>query len=67
MKAEGLSCFIYPALSLFVHETTCKDINKAFVDFFWKNKHKNLKEAVKAWKKAGGFDMLDFFDGNNNF
>lgn len=38
-----------------------------FVDFFWKNKHKNLKDAVKAGEKAGGFDMLDFLDGNDNF
>lgn len=48
-------------------ELLANTLTKPFVDFFWKNKHKNLKDAVKAGEKAGGFDMLDFLDGNDNF
>ncbi len=35
-KVEGLSRFIFPGLSLFVQDTTGKDINRLLVNFCWK-------------------------------
>ena len=32
-KAEGMSTFVYPALSLFVNDVLCKDINNLFIKF----------------------------------
>lgn len=32
-KAEGVSRFVYPALSLEVSEDTCKEINQLLIDF----------------------------------
>ncbi len=34
IKAEGLSHFIYPSFSLFVHDNTCKQINNLLFKFF---------------------------------
>ena len=60
-RAEGLSRFVYPSLSLFVNPSTCKEINKTF-DFIWKNK------SVLSNKRAeGGLEVLDFVDINNTF
>ncbi len=42
-KAEGLSRFVYPALSLHVKDSNCKDINNLFFSFIWKNKSQRLK------------------------
>ncbi len=41
-KAEGLSHFVYPSLSLFV-ENKAKEINNIFLKFVWKNKAHKLK------------------------
>ncbi len=43
-KVEGLSRFIFPGLSLFVQDFTCKEINRLLVNFCWKNKHYHLKK-----------------------
>ena len=43
-KAEGLSRFVYPSLSLFVNDSIAKGINKIFLDFIWKNKPHKLKK-----------------------
>ncbi len=62
INAEGLSHFLYPSFSLFVHDNTCKQINNLLFKVFWKNKHQHLKKQVLCGKKADeGFDMLDFF------
>ena len=46
-KAEGLSHFVYPSLSLCVNPATCKEINKTFLDFIWKIKsHKQNKSVL---------------------
>jgi len=59
-KAEGLSRFVYPALSL--SDKTSKVINKTFLDFIWKNKPCKLKKDIISGKKIdGGLEMLDFF------
>jgi hypothetical protein len=41
-KAEGLSRFVYPSLSLFVNDSTANVINKLFLDSIWKNKPHKL-------------------------
>jgi len=67
-KAEGLSRYVYPALSLYVSDKTSKVINKTFLDFIWKNKPCKLKKDIISGKKIdGGLEMLDFFDINNTF
>lgn len=67
-KAEGLSRFVYPALSLYVSDKTSKEINKTFLDFIWKNTPCKLKKDIISGKRAdGGLEMLDFFDINNTF
>lgn len=67
-KAEGVYRFVYPALSLNVCDSTCKDINNMFVNFVWKNKHHHLKKTLLSGPKAkGGFDLLDFMDLNYTF
>ncbi len=59
-KAEGLSRFVYPALSLHVKYSNCKDINNLFF-FIWKNKSQRFKKRVLTNKKAeGGLEMLYF-------
>ncbi len=42
IKAEGLSHFIYPSFSLFVHDNTCKQINNLLFKFFWRKKTINI-------------------------
>jgi len=42
-KAEGLSYFVYPSLSLFVENKVAKEINNIFLKFVWKNKAHKLK------------------------
>ncbi len=67
-KVEGLSRLFFPSLSLFVQDSTGKDINRLLVNFCWKNKHHHLKKKVLAGKKSeGGFEMLDYVDMNNTF
>lgn len=67
-KAEGVSRFVYPALSLTVPDSTCKDINNIFINFVWKNKHHYLrKEILSGSREEGGFELLDFKDLNYTF
>jgi hypothetical protein len=67
-KAEELSRFVYPSLSLCVNPATCKEINKTFLDFIWKNKSHKLKKYVISNKRVeGGLEVLDFVDINNTF
>ena len=67
-KAEGVSRFVYPGLSLNVHDSTCKNINNMFINFVWKNKHHHLKKSLLSGPKdKGGFDLLDFMDLNYTF
>ncbi len=59
-KAEDLSQFVYPALSLHVQNSNCKDIKNLFY-FIWKIKSQRLKKRVLTNKKAeGGLEMLYF-------
>ena len=58
-KAEGLSGFVYPSLSLCVNPATCKEINKTFLDFIWKNTSHKLKESSNK-RAEGGLEVLDF-------
>ena len=51
-KAEGLSRFVYPSLSLFVNDSTANVINKLFLDFIWKNKLHKLKKAVLSIERT---------------
>ena len=67
-KADGLSHFVYPSLSLFINNKSLKEINKNFLDFIWKNKpHKLKKEVLSDCKAKGGLDFLDFTDTVNSF
>lgn len=67
-KAEGLSRFVYPSLSLFVNESMANDINKLFLDFIWRNKTHKLKKAVLSNSRAeGGLEVLNFIDTVNTF
>jgi len=43
-KAEGLSQFVYPALSLYIKDSDCKMINNSLFSFIWKNKSQGLKK-----------------------
>ncbi len=62
-KAEGLSHFVYPSLSLFVENKVAKEINNIFLKFVWKNKaHKLKKEVLFNSRADGGIDLLDFSD-----
>ncbi len=66
--AEGLSRFVYPALSLFVNESTASQVNNILLDFIWKNKSHKPKKSVLANSKAeGGLEVLDFVDTVNTF
>ncbi len=61
-KAEGLSHFVYPSLSLFVENKVAKEINNIFL-IVWKNKlHKLKKEVLSNSRADGGIDLLDFSD-----
>ncbi len=67
-KVEGLSRFVYSALSLFVNDKAIKEINKIFLDFIWKNRPYKLKREVLANSRSeGGLDFLDFADTVNTF
>lgn len=67
-KAEGISRLVYPALSLFVKDSTSTEINKLLTNFIWKNKHHHLKRnVITGLRGEGGIEMLDFFDLNNTF
>jgi len=67
-KAEGLSRFVYPSLSLFVKDSIANQVNKTFLDFIWKNKSHRLKKNVLSNpKEKGGLEILDFIDVVNTF
>lgn len=51
MKADGISRFVYPTMSLYVVDQYCKDINNTFVKFVWKNGNHYLKKEVIQEKK----------------
>lgn len=63
-----MSRFVYPALSLFVNDSLCKDINSLFVHFVWKNKHHHLKKDILSLERAeSGLELLNFFHLNTTF
>ncbi len=63
-KAEGLSHFVYPSLSLFVENKVAKEFNNIFL-IVWKNKlHKLKKEVLSNSRADGGIDLVDFSDNN---
>ena len=67
-KAEGISRLVYPALSLYVQDSTSKEINNILTNFAWKNRHHYLKKDILSGpRNEGGFDLLNFFDLNNTF
>ncbi len=66
-KVEGVSRFIYPALSLFVQDSTCKKIYDLFIKFVWRNKHHLRNEILQGPINEGGFILLDVFDLNYTF
>ena len=67
-KAEGISRLVYPALSLYVQDSTSKEINNILTNFAWKNRHHYLKKDILSGpRKEGGFDLLNIFDLNNTF
>uniref|UniRef100_A0A8P4KTL1 Reverse transcriptase domain-containing protein n=1 Tax=Dicentrarchus labrax TaxID=13489 RepID=A0A8P4KTL1_DICLA len=67
-KADGVSHFVYPSLSLFVNDATAKEINKLFLNFIWRNKTPKLKNAVLSNSRAeGGLEVLNFIDIINTF
>lgn len=67
-KADGISRFIYPTQSLFIHQSLCKQISNILTHFIWKNKcHRLKKEILAAPRNAGGMEIIDFMDVNNTF
>uniref|UniRef100_A0A3B3HNI1 Reverse transcriptase domain-containing protein n=1 Tax=Oryzias latipes TaxID=8090 RepID=A0A3B3HNI1_ORYLA len=67
-KAEGISRVVYPALSLFVPDSTSKEINNLLVNFTWKNRRHYLqKEQLYAPSCKGGFELIKFSDLNYTF
>ena len=48
LSKAGLSRLVYPSLSLFINDATCKDVNKVFFDFIWKNKTHRLKKICSC-------------------
>ncbi len=67
-KVEEVSRFIYPTLSLFVQDSTCKKNNDLFIQFVWRSKHHHLiKEILQGPRNEGGFELLDFFYFNYTF
>lgn len=48
-KAEGISRLVYPALSLYVQDSTAKEINTVLSNFAWKNRHHYLKKRYTFW------------------
>lgn len=60
-KAKGISRLVYLALSLFVQDSTPKEINKILSNFTWKNKKHHLKkDMLSGFKKEGGLEVLIF-------
>lgn len=60
-KAEGLSRFVYPSLSLYVNDCTIKGVNKLLFDFIWKNRSHKLKKAViSSCRSDGGLEAINF-------
>lgn len=45
-KAEGISRLVYPALSLYVQDSTFKEINNILSNFAWKNRHHYLIKYI---------------------
>lgn len=67
-KAEGVSRFVYPAMSLFLNDALCKEINSLFINFVWKNRHHHLKKEILSLGRAeGGLEVLNFFHLNSTF
>ncbi len=67
-KADGISRFVYPTLSLFVQESLCKEINNTLINFVWKNKSHHLKKVILAGPRGdGGVELLDYMDMNYTF
>ncbi len=67
-KVEGLSHFVYSALSLFVNDKAIKEFNKIFLDFIWKNRpYKLTREVLANSRSEGGLDFLYFADTVNTF
>ncbi len=67
-KADGISRFVYPTLSLFVQESLCKEINNTLINFVWKNKSHHLKKEILAGPRDdGGVELLDYMDMNYTF
>lgn len=67
-KAEGISRFVYPAMSLNVEDSICNDINKTISEFVWKNKHPKLKRNILTnSKETGGLELIDFSVLNQSF
>ena len=67
-KAEGLSRFVYPALSLYSSDATCKDINDIFLNFIWRNKQHRFKISVLSNNRSEwGLKVINFVDINNTF
>ena len=58
-KAEGVSRFVYPALSLALNHSTCKETNSIFSDFVWKKKHQHLKKDIWSAKKSQMLDLMN--------
>ena len=67
-KAEGISRFVYPALSLKVHDSVSKEINGLITDFVWRNKRHSVKRSILTNPKdSGGLELLDFSVLNYTF
>ncbi len=55
-KVEGVSRLIYPTLSLFVQDFTCKRMNDLYIKLVWRNKHHHLrKEILQGPRNEGRF------------
>lgn len=67
-KAEGISRFVYPALSLNVDDSVCDEINRLITNFVWKNKRHGVKRNVLTNpRESGGIELLDFKVLNHTF
>lgn len=67
-KAEGLSRLIYPSLCLYASNSSCKNINRIFMNFIWRNKQHKLKTSVLCNNRSeGGLEAINFGDINNTF
>lgn len=67
-KAEGISRFVYPTLSIYVQQSLCKEINNTLISFIWKNRCHYLKREILAAPRGdGGLELLDYMDINHTF